>query len=177
MQLVTLEFGKSACKHTFVAYYTDNLWFTLTPHNKWRRCFPQHDGAVRFSFTIKATSLSAPLASQTAVERKGVIGVWDSMRGWSVWCPLLWSEVHHWHHPSAQPPLWQPAQVLARPAANTAAAEWKNAAGPPTLCHLHPSLAKTPQQKLSSRHRFCFSLVCFIYFWPVFSAQILCSTF
>lgn len=40
-----------------------------------------------------------------------------------MWCPLLWSEVHHWHHPSAQPLLWQPAAALARPAA-----EWKNAA-------------------------------------------------
>lgn len=99
------------------------------------------------------------------MERRGVIGVWDSMRGWSVWCPLLWSEVHHWHHPSAQPPLWQPAQVLARPAANpaaataTAAAEWKNAVAPPTLCHLHPSLAKTPRQKPSSQQR------TFIYFF------------
>lgn len=59
-------------------------------------------------------SLSAVCGPRGSLQLERLVGL-ESMRGWSVWRRLLWSEVHHWHDPSASLRPGSPLQPWQRP--------------------------------------------------------------
>lgn len=68
--------------------FTEQKEFATHPHTLPLLCL---------SLSLSLSSVCGPRGS---LQLERLVGL-ESMRGWSVWRRLLWSEVHHWHDPSA----------------------------------------------------------------------------
>lgn len=94
------------CSCMYAACRLFNLQFSfLRPRRRWR--LPPA-GEVR----AIVCPLSSAWPASLPLERSSGS---ESMRGWSVWRRLLWSEVHHWHDPPASLHPGSPLQPWHRP--------------------------------------------------------------
>lgn len=98
-------------------------------------CFQERPCQCLLNKKSHPSSLALSLSlSSVSLRLERLVGL-ESMRGRSVCRRLLWSEVHHWHGPSAQPPPWQPTAALAKapnPLLPTPSCLRRNASGPGT---------------------------------------------
>lgn len=69
---------------------------------------------VHHPSSLSLLCLSTMCGPRGSLQLERSLGL-ESMRGWSVWRRLLWSEVHHWHDPSASLRPGSPLQPWQRP--------------------------------------------------------------
>lgn len=86
--------------------FTEQKEFTTHPHS-----LPLSLLCLSMSRSLSLSSVCGPRGS---LQLERLVGL-ESMRGWSVWRRLLWSEVHHWHDPSASLRPGSPLQPWQRP--------------------------------------------------------------